>query len=56
MLDESPKSIATSIVDIEGKRITKETDITEALNHLFVAVSPKIAGNIERQTNDNLLR
>ena len=35
---------------IEGKRLSKERNIAEALNH-FVSVGPKLADQIEQNSN-----
>ena len=44
-------------LNIEGRKITKEGDIMEALNHHFAAVGPKLSRKIEQNaTKDNPLK
>lgn len=56
VLDRSSKSTIPASLDIDGKKLTKEGDIVEALNHHFVSVGPKLASKIEQNTNDDPLK
>ena len=56
VLDRSSKSTMPASLDIGGKKLTKEGDIVEALNHHFVSVGPKLASKIEQNANDDPLQ
>ena len=43
VLEKSSKSTMPASLNIEGRKLTKEGDILEALNHHFVSVGPKLA-------------
>ena len=40
VLDKDPKSTTLSSIEIDGKTLTKERDVLEALNCHFVSVGP----------------
>ena len=56
VLDRSSKSTMPASLDIGGKKLTKEGDIVEALNHHFVSVGPKLASKLEQNANDDPLQ
>ena len=43
VLDKDAKSATLSSIEIDGKTLTKERDVLEALNCHFVSVGPKLA-------------
>ena len=55
MLPSTP-STEISILDVEGKTITKEKDIAEALNHHFTSIGPKLAIKLESRPDDDSLK
>ena len=52
----STPSTEISILDVEGKTITKEKDIAEALNHHFTSIGPKLAIKLESRPDDDSLK
>ena len=56
VLEKSSKSTMPASLNIEGRKLTKEGDILEALNHHFVSVGPKLASKIEQNANDDPLK
>ena len=56
VLDKDVKSTTFSSIEIDGKTLTKERDVLEALNCHFVSVGPKLARSIERRQVDNCLQ
>ena len=54
--EKSSKSTMPASLNIEGRKLTKEGDILEALNHHFVSVGPKLASKIEQNANDDPLK
>ena len=50
VLERSSGSAMPTSLAIEGKRLSKERNIAEALNH-FVSVGPKLADQIEQNSN-----
>ena len=43
-------------LDVEGRTITKEKDIAEALNHHFTTIGPKLASKLESRSDDDPLK
>ena len=43
-------------LNIKDRKLTKEGDILDALNHHFVSVGPKLASKIEQNVNDDPLK
>ena len=56
VLDKDAKSTTLSSIETDGKTLTKEHDILEALNCHFVSVGPKLARSIETRPSDNCLQ
>ena len=44
-----------SSLDIEGRKLPKQKDIAEALNHHFATVGPMLAENLESKNDDDPL-
>ena len=55
VLNRDTNSVGVSSLDIEGRTLTKEKDIAEALNQHFVTVGPKLAEKLESKNDDDLL-
>ena len=55
VLNRDTNSVEVSSLDIEGLILTKEKDITEALNQHFVTVGPKLAEKLESNNDDDPL-
>jgi len=53
VLGKKEKSVKLSSVKIEGKCLTREHDILEALNQYFVSVGPKLAKKIAAKPSDD---
>ena len=45
--DKDAKSSTLSSIEVDGKTLTKERNVLEALNCHFVSVGPKLARSIE---------
>ena len=56
VLEKSAKSTMPESWNIEGRKLTKERGISEASNHHFVSVGPKLASKIEQNVNDDPLK
>ena len=56
VLEKSSNSTMPVSLNIEGRKLTKERDILEALNHHFVSVGPKLASKTEKNANDDPLQ
>ena len=56
VLEKSSKSTMPASLNIEGRKITKDSDILEALNHHFVSVGPKLASKIEQNASNDPLK
>ena len=56
VLDKTTPSTEISSIDVEGKTITKEKDIAEALNHHFTTIGPKLASKLESRSDDDPLK
>ena len=56
VLDKDAKSTTLASIEIDGKTLTKERDVLEALNCHFVSVGPKLARSIETRPSDNCLQ
>ena len=56
VLDKATPSTEISSLDVEGKTITKEKDIAEALNHHFTTIGPKLASKLESRSDDDSLK
>ena len=55
VLNRDTNSVGVSSLDIEGRTLTKEKDIAEALNQHFVTVGPKLAEKLESKNDDDPL-
>ena len=55
VLNRDTNSVGVSGLDIEGRTLTKEKDIAEALNQHFVTVGPKLAEKLESKNDDDPL-
>ena len=53
VLEKDAKSTTLSSIEINGKTLTKERDVLEALNCHFVSFGPKLARSIETRPSDN---
>ena len=53
VLEKYSKSTMPVSLNIEGRKLNKEGDIMEALNHHFVSVEQKLASKIEQNANDD---
>ena len=56
VLDKDVKSTNLSAIESEGKTLTKEHDILEALNRHFVSVGPNLAKQISSKSDDDCLK
>ena len=56
VLEKSSRSTMPASLNIEGRKVAKEGDILESLNHHFVSVGPKLASKIEQNANDDPLK
>ena len=56
VLDKATPSTEVSTLDVEGRTITKEKDIAEALNHHFTTIGPKLASKLESRFDDDSLK
>ena len=56
ILEKDVKSINLSAIESEGKTLTKEYDILEALNRHFVSVGPDLAKQIRSNSDDDCLK
>ena len=56
VLDKATPSTEVSTLDVEGRTITKEKDIAEALNHHFTTIGPKLASKLESRSDDDSLK
>ena len=56
VLDKATPSTEVSTLDVEGRTITKEKDIAEALNHHFTTIEPKLASKLESRSDDDSLK
>ena len=56
VLDKATPSTEISSTDVEGKTITKEKDIAEALNHHFTTIGPKLDSKLESRSDDDSLK
>ena len=55
VLNRDTNSVGVSSLDIEGRTLTKENDIAEALNQHLVTVGPKLAEKLESKNGDDPL-
>ena len=55
VLNRDTNSVGVSSLNIEGRTLTKEKDIAEALNQHFVTVGPKLAEKLESKNDDDPL-
>ena len=55
VLNRDTNSVGVSSIDTEGRTLTKEKDIAEALNQHFVTVGPKLAEKLESKNDDDPL-
>ena len=56
VLKKSSKSTLPSSLSIKDRKLTKEGNILETLNHRFVSVAPKRASKIEQNAIDDPLK
>ena len=56
VLDKDVKSTNLSAIESEGKTLTKEHDMLEALNRHFVSVGPYLAKQISSKSDDDCLK
>ena len=56
VLDKDVKSTNLSAIESEGKTLTKEHDMLEALNRHFVSVGPNLAKQISSKSDDDCLK
>ena len=56
VLDKATPSTEISSLEAEGKTITKEKDIAEALNNHFTNIKPKLAIKLESRPDDDCLK
>ena len=56
MLEKDVESTNLSTVESEGKTLTKEYDMLEALNRQFVSVGPDLAKQIGSKSDDDCLK
>ena len=56
VFEKFSKSTMPASLKIEGRKLTKEGDILEALNHHFVSVGSTLASKIEENANDDRSR
>jgi len=56
VLDRSSNSAIPTSLTVEGKRLSRERDLVQALNHHFVSVGQTLAGQIEQNSNDDPLK
>ena len=56
VLDRSSNSAIPTSLTVEGKKLIRERDVLQALNHHFVSVGQNLAGQIEQNSNDDPLK
>ena len=56
VLDKATSSTEISNFDVEGRAITKEKDIAEALNHHCTTMGQKLASKLESRPDDDCLK
>ena len=56
VLERATPSTEISSLEAEGKTITKEKDIAEALNNHFSNIGPKLAIKLESRPDDDCLK
>ena len=56
VLDKNVNTVSISSLEIDGKYLTRERDVVEAMNHHFVSVGPKLAEKITSKPGDDCLR
>ncbi len=56
VLEKDVKSTTLSAIESEGKTLTKERDMLEALNRHFVSVGPNLAKQIGSKSDDDRLK
>ena len=56
VLDKNQHSVKLSSIEVDGKYLTRETDILEALNKHFVSVGPNLADKIISKPGDDCLQ
>ena len=56
VLDRSSNSAIPTSLTVEGKRLSRERDVLQALNYHFVLVGQNIAGQIEQNSNYDPLK
>ena len=56
VLGKKDNSVKLSSVDVDGKYLTREHDVLDALNRHFVSVGPTLAKDIVSRPGDNYLQ
>ena len=56
VLDRFSNSAVPTSLAIDRKKLNRDRDILQALNHYFVSVGPKLANQIEQNSNDDPLK
>ena len=56
VLERSSNSAIPTSLTVEGKRLIRERDVLQALNHHFVSVGQNLAGQNEQNSNDDPLK
>ena len=55
VLDKNVEKVSLSSLEVEGKYLTLEWDVVEAMNRHFALVGPKLAENIISKPDDDCL-
>ena len=56
VLDKNVETVSHSSLEVEGKYLTRERDVVEAINRHFALVGPKLAEKITSKPDDDCLR
>ena len=55
VLDKNIKTVSISSLEVEGKYLTRERDVVEAMNRHFALVGPKLAEKITWKPDNDCL-
>ena len=55
VLDKNVETVSLSSLEVEGKYVTRERYVVEAMNHHFALVGPKLAEKITLKPDDDCL-
>ena len=55
VLDKNVETVSLSSLEVEGKYLTRELDVVEAMNHHFALVGPKLAEKKTSKPDDDCL-